>query len=103
MAAAECDRNFFLKLIKRERSPTKICLNATRNEAGNVLYDNEDVIVEWTSHFSNLCQAKVSSEFDNVHYDSVTQRVKKLAKEDDIDDFLVKPFTRRVNIIKNST
>ena len=66
---------------------------AIRNPDGKVVYESDDVLNVWRSHFERLGTPKNDPKFDNRHYVHVTQQVELYNSGVDDDDFSRHAFT----------
>ena len=84
---AEVDRNFFWKMLKKCRKEPGVCVSAVRNQNEKVVYDTDEVLAAWKTHFESICTPKLSEKFDNAHFLEVNESVRSYDSMDDIDDF----------------
>ena len=66
---------------------------AIRNQQEKVVYKLDEVLGVWEQHFSTLCTPRNEPQFDEIHYDHVTSKVKEYNQMTDSDIFLSEPFT----------
>ena len=79
--------------MKKSRNVKQSSTLAIRNPAGRVVHEVPDVVKAWHDHFSKLGTKKPEPQYDEPHYQSVTDQVKRWANEKDADLFLAEPFT----------
>ena len=91
--SAECDRNKFWKLVKNARQTKQSNTISIKNKQGKVVHEVAEVVEVWRDHFSRLCKAKPDPNFDSVHYDHVSNKVREWYSERDTDVFLEEPFS----------
>ena len=84
---AEVSRNNFWRLVKRARGSIGVDSVSIRNTDGKVVYESDDVLNVWKSHFERVGTPKIDPEFDHRHYVHVTQQVKLYNSGVDVDDF----------------
>ena len=89
---AECDRIKFWKLVKNARQTNQSTTFSIKNKLGKVVHEIGDVVEVWRDHFSRLSKPKIDPNFDNAHYEHVTERVREWYNERDVDIFLEEPF-----------
>ena len=91
--AAECDKEYFWRLIKRHRNPNKFNALAIRDNKGNVVHNIEAVLNVWENHLSNLCLPKQDDTYDSVHYSKVRDKVQSWYSDRDSDQFTNERFS----------
>ena len=90
---AEVSRNNFWCLVKRARGSNGVDSVAIRNLDGKVVYESEDVLNVWRSHFERLGTPKNDPKFNSRHFVHVTQQVKLYISGVEEDDFSRDAFT----------
>ena len=86
------DKTVFWRLLKRSRSTPGHKSLAVRNSRKTVVHKLEDVLEAWREHFANLCTPKGDKNFDEDHYNHVTESVRTYDSEVDTGTFLESPF-----------
>ena len=90
--SAECDKNRFWRLVKKARNAKQSSTLAIRNPLGRVVHEVPDVVKAWYDHFSKLGSKKSEPLYNELHFQFVTDHVKKWFNENEIGDFLSEPF-----------
>ena len=91
---AEVNRNSFWRLVKRCRNSSDSSNISISRPDGSVVNEVKEVLEVWRSHFANLGTPKHKPNFDDRHFEAVTELVKTYNDSDNIDDdFLNNPFT----------
>ena len=90
---AEVNSNDFWRLVKRARGSRGVDSIAVRNQDNKVVYEPEDVLGVWKTHFENLGTPKMAPEFDHEHFVRVSEQVHLYNCGNDVDEFLSYPFT----------
>ena len=90
---AETDRNQFWRLVKRSRSVGGSCTTAIRDKNKKVVYECDEVLRVWKTHFQELCTPKNESTFDEEHFNNVNSEVKFYNSMTDGDKFTDTPFS----------
>ena len=85
--SAECDKNYFWRLIKKEKSGDRSSFTAIKNAGGKAVYKLEQVLDVWADHFDKLSTPKQSADYDKLHYDMVNNEVARLLRSDSTDNF----------------
>ena len=91
---AEIDRNSFWRLIKRCRNSDGAANIAIRDHRGVVVSEVNAVLGVWRRHFANLGTPQNKTNFDDQHYNAVTEfvRLYNEGRAND-DNFLNDPFS----------
>ena len=90
---AEVDRNNFWRLVKKARGSKGVDSISIPNADGRVVYEAEDVLNVWKSHFVGLGTPKMDAQFDHGHFVHVTEQVQLYNCSSDVDTFLRDPFS----------
>ena len=85
--------NHFWRIVQRHRKHDQAKTFAVNNSAGKTVHEVEEVIPVWKDHFSNLCKPKVEDAFDKEHFNMVSKQVNTWSLANDLDDFLIYPFS----------
>ena len=92
---AEINRNDFWRFMKSLKGKRKLTFNAVKDRNEKVLYELDEVLEEWRTHFDNLSTPKDDDRFNEDNYQRVTSRVREWSLSDDESAFLEDPFTER--------
>ena len=90
---AEVDRDRFWRIFKRTKGSVATKVHAVKNANDQVVYDIEAILSVWRSHFSRLSSPRESPDYDNLHFEHVSARVKDWYQGEGISEFLEEPFT----------
>ena len=90
--SAECDRNRFWRLVKNVRQTKQSNTLSIKNRQGKVVHDISEVVEAWRDHFNHLSSKKSDPNYDDAHYNLVTQKVKEWFGESHGVKFIETPF-----------
>ena len=90
---AEINHKDFWGLLKKTKSGNQIKVNTIRNQQGKVVYETDEILEVWRSHFDRLSTPKFSDSFDDAHFQYVTRRIREFRALDDESPFLSDPIT----------
>ena len=85
----ECD-----KKNKRSRSVGGSSTTAVRDKNKKVVYECDDVLRVWKSHFQELCTPKSESTYDEEHFNYVNSEVEYYNTMTDSDEFTDTPIAK---------
>ena len=85
--SADCDKNYFWRLLKREKMGNKTNFTAIKNANSKAVYNLEQVLDLWADHFVLLSTPKQSTEYDEEVFKKVNSEVKELLLSDDPNEF----------------
>ena len=92
---AEINRNDFWKFMRNLKGKRNVTFNAVKNSDDRVLYELDEVLEEWRSHFDSLSTPKEDPRFNQENYQRVTNNVREWSMGIDESEFLEAPFTER--------
>ena len=92
-SAADIDKNTFWQILKRERSNGKSSINAIRDQNERVVSDPQQIMDVWKVHFSKLSTPKNDPNFDETHFNRVTEDVKNWYGRQDNDIYSEEYFS----------
>ena len=84
---AEINHKDFWRLLKKTKSGNQIKVNTIRNQQGKVVYETDEILEVWRSHFDRLSTPKFSDSFDDAHFQYVTRRIREFRALDDESPF----------------
>ena len=90
---AEYNRDDFWKLIKQSKGGKREGVNAVKNKDGKVVYEITEILDVWKSHFDELSSPKGHNNFNQEHFNMVTETVQELSLRDDNSPFTDIPFS----------
>ena len=91
---AEVNRNAFWMLIKTARKGGQVGgTSAIKRSDDVVVHDVGDVLHVWASHFTKIGTPKKSDNYDEAHFNVVSQAVAGYNRLSDNDNFLDRCFT----------
>ena len=85
---AELDRDEFWKLMKRLRPGGKSGVRAIRGTDGKAVFAVGQILEVWRVHFDKISTPKQSVDFDEDHYQQVSERVRDLLNNEDRSAFI---------------
>ena len=85
---AEVDRDQFWRLFRRTSKPNSSVTHAVKDSTGKVMYEINDILEVWRRHFDLLSNPRQSDNFDNAHFQTVTDAVRGWVDEGDLSEFL---------------
>ena len=91
--SAEIDRNRFWKHLKRLRGGKDSKIFSIRDVNQKVVHEPKEVLEVWRQHFDKLSTPKVSPEFNEAKYQTVTGKVEEWFQLKDQGPFLDTPFS----------
>ena len=89
---AELDRNSFWRLVRKARGSKGSDSFSIRNKEEKVVYEIDEVLNVWRSHFESLGTPKVDPSYDALHYTRVTEKVRTYNEGRETDQFMAAPF-----------
>ena len=98
--AAEVDRGHFWRLVKKSRGGSNGRIASIKNASGKVVSDIDSILDVWKCQFEKLYTPKTSEEFDQAHFETVSQKVKELNKNTNNWRFIQQTFD--LNEIKDA-
>ena len=90
---AEVNRDDFWKLMRSFKGKGKSTYNAIKNKNCDVVYELDDVLNVWRSHFNTLSTPKSEPQFNEDNFRKVTRDVRGWTRGKDASIFLMRPFT----------
>ena len=90
---AETDRGCFWRLVKKSRGNNANSAYSIKTKQGKVVNDTDEVLNVWRQHFGDLYTPKQKEDFDEDHFEFVTEKVKNWNMGNEVDDFLREEFT----------
>ena len=89
---SEIDRNAFWRLLKKKRTGKKSEISAIKDAKDVTVYEVDEILLTWKSHFSKLCTPKSDDRYDDDFLKYVDGCINEWMKMDDEDDFLKNDF-----------
>ena len=89
----EINHKDFWRLLKKSREGCKVRVNTIRNQQGVVVYEVNEILEVWRTHFDRLSTPKSCDSYDRAHYQHVTRCVRELLALNDESPFLSQPIT----------
>ena len=90
---AEIDRDKFWRMFRRKTNPGSTSAHAIKDHSGKVVYEIEDILDVWRKHFDSLSNPRQSENFDDAHFQTVTNAVRGWTNEVDVSNFLEVEFS----------
>ena len=90
---AEYNREDFWKLMKRQKSNKRDCINAVKNTEGKVVYEVNEVLDVWRKHFDKLSSPRAHEHFNQEHFNNVNDFVNRAISGHDTCTFTDLPFS----------
>ena len=93
--SAEVDKGQFWRLVKKSRKSKGGKIAAIKNANGKVVSDINEILNIWKKHFETLYTPNEDPEYDQNHFNYVTEKVAELNLSGDEDQFLQQPFSQK--------
>ena len=90
---AEINHDDFWRILRNSKGGNKSRVNTVRNKQGRVVYEIDEMLEVWRSHFDDISTPKESEYFDNDHFQHVTDQVRLLSTLRDTSIFLENPIS----------
>ena len=90
---AEVSRNSFWKMISTARNSKSSGVSAIKRTDKVVVHEIDQVLMVWAEHFKRIVTPKEATNYDQRHFDFVTDFVARHNDANDLDQFLIEPFT----------
>ena len=90
---AEVSRNSFWKMISTARNSKSSGVSAIKRTDKVVVHEMDQVLMVWAEHFKKIGTPKEATNYDQRHFDFVTDFVARHNDANDLDQFLTEPFT----------
>ena len=91
---SEINHDDFWRLLNRSKGGSRSKVSAIRNQDDQVVYEIDEILEVWRSHFDKISTPTMSDKFDDKHFLYVTKRVRELRQLKDISKFLESPFNQ---------
>ena len=90
---AELKHDDFWRILRNVKGGGKSGVNTIRNKQGRVVYEIDEMLEVWRTHFDGISTPKESETFDKDHFQHVTERVHALRSMKDCSRFLESPIS----------